>query len=1524
MRHFSIFEFEDYVPARILQRGRRYYKEGRIREMDEVEPGHWYADAYGSAPEPYEVFVQLNEQDASVVEDYHCSCPYELGMCKHVVAFLYELRELINEERGASAKLESQQGDGQESQTAARAEVAQQEDAGQAPATALATKALKEKARSLGPNAEEWVARYELLEPSTRRVWEVLAMYWSPIDLRRLKRILDALPAKKKRNRLKRRKKPDLEKELELLQRLGMAGSNGMGSYWVAEEPGHVVTELLFRKDNGFGEALRAIRQVISGHRRQMFFQDEEVLFREMRFARYENNLGAFQEAIQELITEAPNKYGPVSIAQFWLGEKLDPERLKHFPKGIRSSLALLALSLMLVGRLPVDRAWLEAVSGHLLDNGIHRPFKYPIAISIMLLYYFSGIFDPPMKEPLLDLLLPLQRSAIELIRRTWQEGLDAVTAEWHELLGDPSSSLYTYECEMPWLGYVFALLASLRKHSEDMLPHFDQALYYLATSGEKFVFPFPEVGTLRMGLRMLLDKEHFDYEILDQEYYWIDGLFVQLLKRWSGAQVNRQVCAELAEEFARNGMKVWAAEARRLCALSEGAADEKGDAGAGAESGELSGIVTLAEVLRPRPAWEVLLERLEQVGRQVQASARPNERIVWFFDPVRHTLEPRCQKISVRTHKWTKGRRVSLWDLEYEYKKLLSPEDWKLLGAVSYRSGREINLNEEKKVLHFLPGHPRIFHAEMYELRVQFEYVEATLFLKQTDEGYRFRLTPDVSEVGIHLVPVTRTRFLIVEVSEALGPVLSLIRRSDPVVPPEAAERLDTALEHVRAELPILKEDEVEDLRELPADSRIHLHLTPAGPGFHIDLMVRPLGSVPPVLSPAEGEALVLGVLEGERVRCRRDLEEERRRMERLLALPAWQSLEGHKNEWTVPDTATCLELLHELTPLVDAGEVVVEWPEGGKVRVTRQIDIDNFRMRVAGTDYWLRVEGAVQVDEERLMQLVELLELTEQQGRFIELSPGEFAALTDRLARQLKRLKALAEKEKNELRVSSLGALALEELIQEGGQVETDEFFRQTIERARAAFAKDYELPPPEVFTATLRPYQREGYVWLRRLADWGVGACLADDMGLGKTVQALALMSVRATEGPQLVVAPASVCRNWVAETKKFAPALRPLLFGEGNRKKMIENAGPGDLVIVTYDLMARQADLFASRSWTTILLDEAQAIKNWQTNRSRAAMRLKGDFKIIMTGTPVENHLGELWNLFHFINPGLLGSRERFRQRFALPIEAGDEVAREQLQRLVRPFILRRRKDEVLKDLPEKTEIVLDVKLSKKEQTFYEALRLHALKKLSDGTATDGQKRIQILAELMRLRQAACHPRLVDPKSPIAESSKTKLFSELIEELVEGGHKALVFSQFVKHLKLLEEVLQAKGIAYQYLDGQTPPKVRQQRIEAFQRGEGDVFLISLKAGGTGLNLTAADYVIHMDPWWNPAVEDQATDRAHRIGQERPVTVYRLVATNTIEEKILKLHDEKRDLADALLAGTDASARLSLDELMQLLQE
>jgi SNF2 family DNA or RNA helicase len=428
----------------------------------------------------------------------------------------------------------------------------------------------------------------------------------------------------------------------------------------------------------------------------------------------------------------------------------------------------------------------------------------------------------------------------------------------------------------------------------------------------------------------------------------------------------------------------------------------------------------------------------------------------------------------------------------------------------------------------------------------------------------------------------------------------------------------------------------------------------------------------------------------------------------------------------------------------------------------------------------------------------------------------------------------------------------------------------------------------------------------------------------MGLGKTIQALALVLSRAPMGPTLVLAPMSVCGNWVDEALRFAPTLNPQRFGPGDRQAMLDSAGPFDLIISSYGLLQTEGERLAGVHWQTIVADEAQAFKNALTKRSQAIMRLRAAFRMITTGTPIENHLGELWNLFRFINPGLLGSLETFNRRYAIPIEQDkDQGARTRLRSLLRPFILRRLKSDVLTELPPRTEITLRLELSDGEQALYEAMRRQAVERLdaSADKANAGQQRMILLAEIMRLRRVCCHPRLALPDSDLP-SAKLDAFREIVDELLDNRHKALVFSQFVDHLHLIRADLDARGIRYQYLDGTTPERQRRAAVSAFQAGEGDLFLISLRAGGAGLNLTAADYVIHMDPWWNPAVEDQASDRAHRIGQERPVTVYRLVAKDSIEERIIRLHAAKRDLADGLLAGTEDGGRLSYEDMLELI--
>lgn len=499
--------------------------------------------------------------------------------------------------------------------------------------------------------------------------------------------------------------------------------------------------------------------------------------------------------------------------------------------------------------------------------------------------------------------------------------------------------------------------------------------------------------------------------------------------------------------------------------------------------------------------------------------------------------------------------------------------------------------------------------------------------------------------------------------------------------------------------------------------------------------------------------------------------------------------------------------------------------------------------------------------------------------------------------------------------LRLNPLTAPLLTGLEAEVGEFTADKGWQAHLQKLQSL--RDYQPKLPRTLQADLRAYQHEGFTWLARLAQWGVGACLADDMGLGKTVQILALLLQRAADGPQLVVAPTSVTLNWQAESRRFAPQLKLRLY---HQDRNLADLAPGDVVITSYGLLQQDSAAFAACGWNSVVLDEAQAIKNAQTKRAQAVMDLQSNFRVVATGTPLENHLGELWSLFRFINPGLLGSQESFNERFAQPIERGDGAARRTLKALIQPFILRRLKSQVLDELPARTEITYKVPLSDEEAHLYEALRQQAVDSVADAPAGAGRS-FKILTEITRLRRFCCHPSLVTAQTDLP-GSKLQAFSALVDEILANGHKALVFSQYVDHLSLVRTVLDSKRIAYQYLDGSVPAKERERRVNAFQAGSGDIFLISLKAGGSGLNLTAADYVIHLDPWWNPAVEDQASDRAYRIGQQRPVTIYRLVAENSIEEQIVALHARKRDLADSLLEGGEMSAKLDADALLALL--
>ena len=705
-----------------------------------------------------------------------------------------------------------------------------------------------------------------------------------------------------------------------------------------------------------------------------------------------------------------------------------------------------------------------------------------------------------------------------------------------------------------------------------------------------------------------------------------------------------------------------------------------------------------------------------------------------------------------------------------------------------------------------------------------------------------------------------------------------------------------------------------------VPGEPRLRAQLRPLGDGLQLQLVAQPFGAFGPAVTPGLGRARLMCLHEGVSLATERDLAAEAKaRAEVLEALPFLDPEAAPESPWLLADAEQALRAVEVLPGL--AGIAALDWPKGKPLRVT-PVASESLSMQVSSGRDWLSLTGEAQLDETRVLSLQELMTLTRaSRSRFVRLGEGEYLALSEQLRQQLRDLDALGQGKKDQLQLPQASASWLDDTLADM-TVAGDKEWRGRMDALARAAEMQPVLPPG--LRAELRGYQLEGFVWMSRLAQAGLGACLADDMGLGKTVQTLGVLVARAELGPALVLAPTSVCGNWLAETTTFAPGLRCVIYGEdGDRAAAIAAAGPGDVLVVSYALAQIDAEAFAEKQWATLVMDEAQALKNAATKRAKSVAEFKADFRLALSGTPVENRLADLWSIMNLINPGLLGSAAQFAERFANPIERHqDNAARQRLRRLVSPFLLRRTKSQVLQDLPPRTEIVHLVQPGAEERNFLEALRRSAQEAVSQAQQSGQPAPMQVLAELMRLRRAACDPRLVAPELGLV-GAKLGEFERIVRELVDGSHKALVFSQFTDFLKILAERLDAMGVKYQYLDGSTPAAERTKRVAAFQRGEGEVFLISLKAGGFGLNLTMADYVLIVDPWWNPAAEDQATGRAHRMGQQRPVTVYRLVTAGSVEERIIDLHRDKRGLADGILEGQEEATVLDAKALTALLR-
>ncbi|KDV04026.1 MULTISPECIES: DEAD/DEAH box helicase [Aeromonas] len=896
-------------------------------------------------------------------------------------------------------------------------------------------------------------------------------------------------------------------------------------------------------------------------------------------------------------------------------------------------------------------------------------------------------------------------------------------------------------------------------------------------------------------------------------------------------------------------------------------------------------------------PASASWLNWLQGLGRS-SGVRKPQERLVWLLHAEGPELECKIQKQSTKGE-WTAGRRVDPALLSTQYANLLDEADWALVRTLQRNMGKL-----PREAWRPLADHPRLFNAKGQKLQLA---ISAPLLQIVPGEGahdpaaqgagMRALLSPAAAARGAHIVPLAQDLWQLILTPQALLDRLPALE-AIPALPPAGLDELQRTLDAI-PDLPW--HSQVAGLK-----GNAELAPWPGIPSVQLDWqegqlvvqLVTREGDLPP-LPLGKGEAIVRqGIREYHY--WQRDLAAEKAEAQRLRnQLPI--GLPG--NEWKL-DGEQALTLVNALPELVDAG-VVVHWHQDS-ARL-KSLDEAALSLRIERRQDWFQVEGALALDEHQILDLRLILRQLTPGQRTVQLDEKTSLMLSDKLVERLTMLGAMLDTEQ---RINNKLAYPLARLLSAVTTAGDDAWhdlqqeWQQEVECA------------PELLTA-LRDYQKEGVRWMATLAHHGFGACLADDMGLGKTLQALMVLRMRQHLGPALVVVPKSVVTNWQEEVARFAPELEVVVFEHpAERATLIQQARAGQIILVNYGMLGSLSQALKSRHWASMVLDEAQQIKNAGTQRAKLLFQLDGDFRLALSGTPIENHLGELWSLFTFINPGLLGSLGEFKRRFGKAVKDPRHMA--MLRAVISPFILRRLKQQVLTELPDKTEIIHHISLSPEERQLYEATRREVVQQVQ---SADGRALMHVLSGLTRLRRLCCSPQLVMPEWS-QTSSKLDEAMNLLEEAIDGGHRVLVFSQFVDLLSLLRARIAQKQWDYCYLDGGCSAKSRQESILRFRHEAVPLFLISLKAGGTGLNLTQADTVLHLDPWWNPAVEDQASDRAHRMGQTQPVTVYRLVCEQTVEEKIVALHDEKRALADGLLSGQSEVKGLDVESLRALL--
>ena len=795
----------------------------------------------------------------------------------------------------------------------------------------------------------------------------------------------------------------------------------------------------------------------------------------------------------------------------------------------------------------------------------------------------------------------------------------------------------------------------------------------------------------------------------------------------------------------------------------------------------------------------------------------------------------------------------------------------------------------------------------------------------------------------GLLLADRGQRIFYLTDPGDPLVALLDCVESTDQGFLPEQMRReyceALSSYDYARMAVYRWKESDLEGPPALAPDHQrnFYFRLTPIEPeGVYVEFLLRPL-SAPDYkrfyVRPGSGQAVIYDYSSFPPGLIRRDIRGELHDSCSLLSgLNVGKELIRHQFELKLSSDYEALQLLNELEGYAGKDRIYIEWPDGlgrpAKYRPVEEAPGETLRVELTKKSVdWFDLRGGLWLDG-RQIDLKSLVTAYQKKQRFIKLDHDRWFQISERLAARIQWLcenfhPASVSSSSGEFS-THVGCAGLSQAI-EGIEISGDQAFRKLKERISEAASGRAELP--SIFKGTLRSYQKAGFQWLYGLSLWGTGAVLADDMGLGKTVQAVSFLCARVSAGPVLILCPSSLCDNWFSEIRKFSEKTRPLLIRDCDEVRLSEETEwmqqPGLILIGSYGLLMHgRGSLLEKIAWGTLILDEAQVLKNRNSKTFRQVCALSAGFILALSGTPLENNLTELWSLFRLVCPGLFGSYEAFAQKWI----SGDEAATassEGIRRLIRPFILRRTKEAYLKELPPKTIKPLNIYMSPEERKLYDEYRMRALADLKAADPDEGEqkRKIRILAWLTRLRQIAVHPKLVEPDWP-SPSVREAEFLRMAKELVQARKRALVFSQFPSFLELLKEGAGQQGYRCLLLRGSTPVEERKHLVQTFQEGDIDFFMISLKAGGTGLNLTRAEVVIILDPWWNPAAEAQAMDRACRIGQKNPVTVYKFISQKTIEEKIIGLQDAKKDLSQKILSDCSIPASMDLTFLESII--